>query len=813
MKKFTSLLLSLLLSLSAAMNASAMAVTVTVDGAEIGLKADTFSDVGPANAGDVYVPFRAVLEAMGYGVAYDSETGVATGGTFADPELTLVPGQDGTVLIDGVTYIPADRLTGRSGLAYSAELSDGVLAYTNNYDEIAAGWYTLSLGDRLLTAVTEGETLAFGLYLSEKSGGDEHLWLLREAGNKTYTLVNKATGLAADVNSLSREDGAAIIQYTLTEGANQRFTFKAAGDGYAVSSEYSRLDLTAGADGSVIQSVDGGVWGLEFAEPYVSPIDLALETDAFAGLEPYVKERFKTYFFTDVWFSREAKAKAENFLLKNHFDKADAANQRKLLEAAMEVPFADVLTDTAQEKLTADYEITGVEEKPGPLYDEELNEIGTTDYYIYTINMDCGGDTHTFTVETVDPDDEDYVRRVCEALACFEPPIRKTLRRFYYTGVDGENWLAWDGEVWNHAAYKDNVDDTVNMLAHELGHVIDSWFTVGDDVWTRAMAADMVPITDYGKTDRWEDFGEFSQLYLLSRGNDALISAIEKVYPARTRAYRAALYNLDNEYYADYKDEYEAVTAPIGDTSGIDEGMYYCITPDYLTPTPETERVLTNNGGVITLEPISGEDSQLWQIAILDDQLVQIYSKADGTSIAVPSTEPNTEVVTDADKASPLGLNKTNSGTYTIWVSETLYGFNFDLRGEGGIFTGIESGEFFLTPVEKIEGVGDFTIMSAEGKYLAVSSEESGARLTLSDSGNVWHIYKLPDGTGYITDKTTGLAVDISGGSFEEGTWLWPILLPVTPTRPGSCWETATARFPLRPNTAGSIWPPVKTAP
>lgn len=855
MKKTTSLLLSLLLCFSLTLGAFAQSVTVTVDGVELGRAADTF---GESESG-LYVPFRAVLEAMGYGVSYDDETGLATGGTFADPEFIFTPGQEGTLLVDGTTYVAAEMLTRKNGLDYTVEYSGDALAYTNTYDEIQEGWYRIFFGGEDAEYIYGGyltgallpkndvvETLVNDDGLEEKfvktplqqilaspltvqpdfrngkfsEYEDCQLWLIREVAPKRYAIINKATGLAADVNSWSRENEARIIQYTYAGGTNQQFTFSAEDEGYRISSVHSKLDIMNNRiarsmahggdvfpDANTVVQYSGNTsltWTLELVEPYVNPVNLALDTGIAASMGTYIKDRFKDYFFTDVYFSRGAKAAAEAYLLQNNFAEADRETQKELVKGAMALPFIDLMDGAMSEKLTADYEIVSVEEKLEPRYDEGYNEIGEITYYVYTIAMECGGpdDIHTFTVETVDPDDEEHIRRVCEAIACFEAPVRKSLRHFYYTGEDYGTWNAWDGEVWNNTGEKGSVDYMVNMFSHELGHVIDSYFIVDDDVWSRALSLDIVPVSGYGQTDRWEDFGEFSQLYLLSRGDGELISAIEKVYPNRTKVYRAALYNLDNDYYADYKGEYEAVTKPIGDTSGIDEGMYYRIKPDYIAELPmPPAQVLTNSGGAVSFEDYDGSDGQLWQIYIVDDELICLYSKADGTSLTIPA-EYGARAVSDDNIPTFIGPKRFSNGIELLIVSETGYllvAKDLFHKDRDSYLASAESGSgFILTPVEKIPGIGDFAIRSGD-KYLVPSSEDNGAPLVLSESTdmNLWHIYKLPNGVGYITNVANGLAVDISGESVDEGA---PALAYTLSRNPNQTWlvienENGTVSF------------------
>ena len=806
MKKITLLLLSMILCFSLAFGIAAQAVKITIDGNEV-KQVDANGDPVPEIENNNLVPIRPVLNAMGYSVTYDAETNSVSAGTFADPEFVFTPGDEGFVAVGGTTFVDPVMLA--DNLPFEVSVDDETIAYTNTFSEIQEGWYNISLNGKYLTAkplpekdivetVTKDDgtteekvttpvqqVLATALYLEDASGSDNQLWLARKIGNNTYALINKETTLAADVNSWSRENGASIIQYTFAAGTNQQFTFNAIGDGYSISPVYSRLFLTNVGDdlyetgfdkNTVIQSADKSVkWNIELVEAYTNPLTLALESEAFSELDPHIQDRFNSYFFTDVDFSQTANTIAETFLREGDFAHADKETQKELIVNSLSLTYSSLLGGWMREKLTANYEVVSIT-RTHDTNPEVLEDENAKDYYIWTIAMECSSpdDIHTFTVETVDEDDDEHVYLICDALACFEPPIRKTLRHFYYTGDDFGTWNAWAGEIWNNTGYKGNVDYMLPMFAHELGHVIDSYFTVGDDVWRRAINSDIIPTSGYGQTNRWEDFGEFSRLYLLSRGDASRIAAIEKIYPNRTKTYRAALYNADNEYYAQYKDEYDEVTAPIGDTRFVNEKMYYTITTK--------GGALTNNDGVLTIEENTASDNQLWQISVLDDQLVRFYSKADGKAIFVPGVGINTKAEASFEGSTAFGIMPEYTSDavtpnsayarisgYTITVTETAY--TLDNVDNSPLAVLHSNGtKWVLTPTEKIEGMGEFAIKSGD-KYLVPETEERGARLTLSDDDalSVWYINKLPNNVGYITNTKNDFAIDISGASPDEG--------------------------------------------
>lgn len=797
MKKLTSLLLCPVLTFSMAVGAFADGLKITVDGKDVNqvnVNGDSVPAIEQQDFDNPVVPLRAVLNAMGYYVDYLD--GEILGGIKADP---ITFDDSNSFVSDGTTFVPYGILGSENGINYSSEYKDGTVSYTSNYVEMQEGYYTLKLGDKFLTGETlpesdlvekvineetgeetekvtsrQNQIRARGVSLQDKSENeDTQLWLVKKIADKKYAIINKHNSLAMDVNSWSMENGASIIQYTLAAGTNQQWMFLpdySDKHNFRIFSVHSKLPIGSGDGEALTQGTDfdNQMFTLELITPYTNPVIAAVETEAFNELDKNYQRAYTNYFFTDVDFSQSANSKAEAFLRENNFADADKETQKSLIRSCLDITYSDLLGGWMRDKKTADYEIVSIT-RTADTNPEVLENPDAKNYYIYTIAMECTSpeDIHTFTVETVDENDEEHVRKVCEAVACFEPPVRKTLRHFYYTGDKFGTWNAWDGEVWNNTGSKFDVDGMLTMFSHELGHVIDSDFKVGDDVWRRAINSDVIPTSGYGKTNRWEDFGEFSRLYLMSRGDEERMAAIEAIYPNRTATYRAALYNIDNDYYKEYKALYDALTAPIGDTSVIDGEMYYTIASP-------SGKLLTNTDAGLSFSDPSDSDACLWQLSVEDEQGIKIFSKADGTSLTVASAEFNAAVACDSNNATFIGImpGESENGRFdaTLTVSET----GFTLTDDPAltlIASSEEAAKFTFTPVEKISGFGLFTIKSGD-KYLIPESENRGARLVLSDDTALssWYITKLPNNVGCITNPALdNFAVDISGASEEPG--------------------------------------------
>ncbi|MFE2722611.1 RICIN domain-containing protein [Kitasatospora sp. NPDC059327] len=116
------------------------------------------------------------------------------------------------------------------------------------------GDHTLTNGGKALDTPAASTTRGTQLTTRSASGGSNRQWSFNRQSNGTYTLVNKASGLCADVTSASYSPGVAITQWTCTGHANQRWTITPVSGGYTIASADSKLLLTTAstADGALI---------------------------------------------------------------------------------------------------------------------------------------------------------------------------------------------------------------------------------------------------------------------------------------------------------------------------------------------------------------------------------------------------------------------------------------------------------------------------------------------------------------------------------------------------------------------------------
>ncbi|GAA2752731.1 family 20 glycosylhydrolase [Kitasatospora cinereorecta] len=125
-----------------------------------------------------------------------------------------------------------------------------------------AGTHTLTAGGKALDDPGSSTKAGTQLITWTPHGGANQQWQLTPNADGSYTLVNSASQLCADVNGGSTAAGAAVIQWTCTGADNQRWLFTpATGGGYTIASKKSALLLSTAstADGSpVTQQPAGG---------------------------------------------------------------------------------------------------------------------------------------------------------------------------------------------------------------------------------------------------------------------------------------------------------------------------------------------------------------------------------------------------------------------------------------------------------------------------------------------------------------------------------------------------------------------------
>ena len=581
-------------------------------------------------------------------------------------------------------------------------------------------------------------------------GDDAENWRFKAFLGGSYSFINE-NELSADVNSASMDEGVSIIQWTSTGANNQRWVIEDAEDGFCyIKSAFSNLYLTE-TDGAVTQEAKSDdknqLWKINVVGEYEPMVEKMLESDAAKSLSDFRYKRLYDFLMSGGEFNLLTYDKVETMIKERDYFNLSYDEQVAFVEECFAVEPTSLMYGSMATKLKRDIEVkfVGIEENVWQDWHGIPDEPARR--YDVTITDKENGDSHTFKYYSPLDNDEEYAAVVGEAVACFEMPIAKTLHRFIYTSMNTSSWNGGDNTIWNNTGYRGDVNNMVQMFAHELGHVMDNG-RQNNDVWYRAIAQDMVPVTGYGKTNRWEDLAEYSRLYLLARGDDMRVKAIENTYPARAKAYKALLYRVDSEFYAEYKDECEKV-----------ENIVDAITYSQIVTVKFGDKYLTDENGTLILADKNDakKDWQMWEVYSQDNMWGTFRNKATGRYIVVENGK-----LTLGENATKIGF-KAGEGNEPVKMLDAITGFCINEKLE--ICDDAAGWDFAFEKEIPYKGNKTLTLQVTGEKLGFVEGEG----LMLSDDDNVWEFVPVDKDYYLIRDKKTGKVFDISGGSIENG--------------------------------------------
>lgn len=580
-------------------------------------------------------------------------------------------------------------------------------------------------------------------------GEEATAWRFKGFLGGKYAFIGE-NELAADVNGASVNEGVTIIQWTSTGANNQKWALEEAEEGlYYIQSVFSELYLTEN-DGVITQEAKNEelnqLWKIDVIGEFEPVVEKMLESDAAKSLSEYRYKRLYDFIMSGGEFNLLTYDKIEKMIEERDYFNLSFDEQVAFVEECFTVEPTSLMYGSMATKLKREIKVeyVGIEEGAWQEWHGIPSEAPRR--YDVTITDTETGDYHVVQYISPYDDDEEYAATVGEAVACFEMPIVKVLWRFVYTSMNTSSWNGGDGTIWNNTGYRGDVNNMVQMFAHELGHVMDNG-RQNTDVWYRAIAQDMVPVTGYGNTNRWEDLAEYSRLYLLARGDEERVRAIENTYPARSKAYKALLYRVDSEFYADYKDECEAVEN-IADPITRSQQVTVKLGDKYLTD--------ANSVLVLTEENTVAKNWQIWEVYSQDDTWGIFRNKATGRYICVKN-----EKLTLGEEGSRIGFKAGEGETVKMLDSTTGFCVNESLEvcddatGWSVIFE------------KEIPHAGDKKLK------LQVTDEKlgfaEGEGMVLSNDGTTWTFVPVDKDYYLIMDKETGKVFDISGNSTANG--------------------------------------------
>lgn len=651
MKKVLSLCLAFMLVLSLAPLAQAADSSVPVY-----LNGTVLEKEGIIVTERTYLPVRALCEALGYNVEWNNDTRSVVIGTA--PESTEKSDAvniylDGAkmenaeaIIVNDSTYIPVRAICEALGkdVEWNNDLRE-VYVTDKAADEFGGKYFRLkheATGRYLCVEHANTSDGAKVVVANRDDSNSNQVWGFSPMGEGFYKIFNQNSKKSIDVGAFSTLAGEELTQYTVNGGTNQQVKPVKNPDGtYTLILRHSSLAITA-TDRFTTQEELTGDDTQAFTFEYVgqTPMGNLKLSQGYKALDEATRERFDTYVYTSLPFSVQVQNGVEDKLIMSDYYNLSGEEQAEVLKDCLtitaygQVNFWQIKPDREKAK----YEIT--EKSYIDSYDVWSGTMLPVWTYAVEMEGDVEGQVHNWTmISTVE--DSPMVTNTINAISRFPYAIRKHINRLIYR-VDSANYYNGGGDtIWIRITSMPNEDQIAQTLAHELGHVLDTNLTSESALWDRARASDILPMSQYGNSNRQEDLAEFSRAFNLVRTDEEALKELERVYPARFAAYAALLFSSDPVYYAHYKSYYEKVMAFDDD----DKEAFYC-----QISLPGTNLVLTQTdtvkGSVLTFEENTNADNQIWRIREWQGKKA-IFNKASGLCVNVPgnSTESGKNLI------------------------------------------------------------------------------------------------------------------------------------------------------------------------
>ncbi|MGM9550758.1 MAG: RICIN domain-containing protein [Clostridia bacterium] len=656
MKKILSLCLALAMLLSFA----PMAFASEAGGIPVYLDGERIEKDGVIIKDSTFLPLRALCEALGYSVDWDSETSSAIVGE-APEETEKGDGiniyLDGTlmeekgVIVDSSTYLPLRALC--EALGKDVEWKDDTrevyvstpVSDTLSSDTLSGKYFELVHASTSLYLAVEHANTADGakVVVAGDAKNTNQIWAFTQVGDGYYKIVNRNSGKSMDISAFSTLPGVEVTQYTSNGGDNQLVKAILNDDGtYTFTFKHSSLALTATERYTTQEELTGDDTQ-KFTLIYKGETSMGSlkQSDGYKALDSVTKERFDSFVYTTLPFGARVYTAVEDKLITTDYFNLSEEEQVDVLKDCLnitvygQVDFGEILPD----KEKAKYEIVDT------VYEESYDVWRGTmlPVWKYSVKMegDVEGQVHEWTmISTVE--DSPIVTDAINALARFPYAIRRHIKRLIYRQDSANSYNGGGDTIWIRLTWVPNEKQIAHTLAHELGHVLDSNLTSESALWNRARENDMISMSSYGNSNREEDLAEFSRMYNLLRTDEDSLTELEKVYPNRFQAYAALLYTSDPIYYEKYQPYYENAMAFDDDNNEA----FYCTISIPGTNLVLTAKDASNKGSVLTFEENTGDDNQIWRMREWQGRNV-LCNKASGYAVNVPgnSTESGKNLI------------------------------------------------------------------------------------------------------------------------------------------------------------------------
>ncbi len=681
MKKILSLCLVVIMMLSIAPMAQA------TDDIGVFLNGEKLEKSGIIINDRTYLPVRALCEALGYEVDWNNDTrsviiGTAPDNTEKTDKVNIY--LNGTkmenaeaIIVNDFTYLPVRALCEALGKNVEWNNDTREVYVTDKAEDPFNGKYFRlkhkSTGRYLCVEQAKTADGAKVVVANRDDSNSNQVWGFTAMDDGFYKIFNQNSKKSIDIAAFSTLAGVEITQYAANGGTNQQVKPVKNDDGtYTLIIRHSNLAITATDRFTTQENVtNDDTQKFEFEYVGQTPMGNLKESAGYLALDSVTKERFDSFVYTTLPFGARVQSAVEDKLIMSDYYNISEEEQIKVLKDCLtitvygQVDFGEILPD----KEKAKYEIKSKTYKES--YDVWRGTM--LPVWMYEVEMagDVEGQVHKWTmISTVE--DSSVVTDAINALSRFPYAIRHHIRRLIYRQDSANSYNGGGDTIWIRLNWIPDEKRIAHTLAHELGHVLDSNLTSESALWDRARAADMVPMSSYGNSNRAEDLAEFSRMFNLLRTDEKSLVELEKVYPNRFAAYAALLFTSDPVYYAHYKEYYEKTMRFDDD----DKAPFYC-----QIAIPGTNLVLTQSseakGSVLTFEENTNADNQIWRIRTWDGKKA-VFNKATGLCINVPgnSTDPGKNlIVWNGGKGNNelMTMTSTNNGAMFTFAHSNLY--------------------------------------------------------------------------------------------------------------------------------------------
>ncbi|MDO4563314.1 MAG: RICIN domain-containing protein [Clostridia bacterium] len=797
MRKVLAILLILAMLPCAAMAADE--ITIICDGEKVNC-VNAQGEAAPPfiEDGTTYLPVRAIAGIVGIDISWQDDTKSVIIGSapetaqkgehvniFINGEAFVAKDVNGKVvhpiLLDGTTYLPVRAISEAFAKDVEWDNDTKTVILTTPAAGFDGYYYIKNAATgKYLAAVDLSHENNAALTTLDKEENDEFLWRLGDLGGGYYSIINAASAKSVDVPSAQTESGVELIQYTFYNNANQSWAIKGDEAGYTLEAKHSGLNIDASLPQLTQEDkndTDAQKWIFEFVKP--SALRSVMESEGYELADERLKRAFSAYFFGRIPLCRAVATRAESYLIENNYSSMDPQEQLGAI--------ANMLTFTAEGQVSygmtdmtcAEYEIVNTEY-------EESYDIWRGDMkpcWLTYVKMQGGaeGEIHEFKVIS-NQEETPMVQRAIEAIGVFPYAVRQYVKNLYWKQGDPANSYNGGGDsIWIRLEWEPSTAQVAQTFAHELGHVLDSNQLGEPAIWTWAEAMDACPVSGYGSSNQAEDLAEFHRLYWTSIGTD-YHSELEKVYPNRTKLFRALLYKADKEFFAEYAenlsfiDEIRTKIDAYGENSvasQIDVTQYYKIVDAVSGKVMTVKDSSTDNDVPVLLADYAGTDNQHFMV-----------EKSGGyVKFIAKHSESGIQMDDSALSAKPLvqyGGQWAIDDRFAVAEQDGGYvftNFRYDLgiAAEGdAVLQNVVPTVWKLESVGKVE-VEEY-IISLKGTSDCIAGGEKLAGVTLAakdgSDAQSWLRKKVTDGEYVFINKATGYAFDILDVSTLPGAQL-----------------------------------------